>query len=90
MMILSFSQSQTNNFFIPENQATIIDSLNYLEHQDPNLALRLAFKVLDKYPIDTKDRTILKVYNVIGQIYLKKRTFNSSTSILYGSREREY
>ena len=72
MIISSSLQSQTNNFFTPENQATIIDSLNYLEHQDPNLALRLAFNILDKYPIDTKDRTILKVYNVIGQIYLKK------------------
>ena len=72
VIISSSLQSQTNNFFTPENQATIIDSLNYLEHQDPNLALRLAFKILDKYPIATKDRTILKVYNIIGQIYLKK------------------
>ncbi len=71
-MISSSIHSQINNFITPENQSTIIDSLNYLEHQDPNLALRLAFKVLDKYPIETKDRTILKVYNVIGQIYLKK------------------
>ena len=72
VIISSLLKSQVTNFFIPENQTTIIDSLNYLEIQDPNLALRLAFKVLDKYPIDTKDKTILKVYNVIGQIYLKK------------------
>ena len=72
MIISSLSQPQETDFFIPENQTTIIDSLNHLEIQDPNLALRLAFKVLDKYPIDTKDKTILKVYNVIGQIYLKK------------------
>ena len=71
-MISSLSQSQEIDFFIPENQTTIIDSLNHLEIQDPNLALRLAFKVLDKYPINTKDKTILKVYNVLGQIYLKK------------------
>ena len=72
MIVSSFSKGQETNFISPENQTTIIDSLNYLEVQDPNLALRLAFKVLDKYPINTKDRTILKVYNVIGQIYLKK------------------
>ena len=72
VMISSSLHSQINNFFTPENHATIVDSLNNLENQDPNLALRLAFKVLDKYPIETKDRTILKVYNVIGQIFLKK------------------
>ena len=66
--------SQENQYFVPENKGVIIDSLNKIKYSNPELALRFAFKTLEKYPINTDDKTVLGIYNTIGEIFLKKVT----------------
>ncbi len=72
VILYSKPQSQINEFFLPINESTIIDSLRSMRNENPDLALRFAFNIIDKFPIGTKDNTILRVNNIIGQIYLKK------------------
>ena len=68
VILYSKPQSQINEFFLPINESTIIDSLRSMRNENPDLALRFAFNIIDKFPIGTKDNTILRVNNIIGQI----------------------
>ena len=80
--------SQENQYFVPENKGVIIDSLNKIKYSNPELALRFAFKTLEKYPINTDDKTVLGIYNTIGEIFLKKgNTIQALEYLIEADRE---
>ena len=66
------SYSQVNEFYIPKNSTVIIDSLQKIKYNKPEIALRFAYQILERYPLNINDKTIQSVYNIIGEIFVKK------------------
>ena len=87
-LLLRIIDAQENQYFTPKNKDIIIDSLNKIKYSNPELALRFAFQTLEKYPIHTNDKTVLDIYNTIGEIFLKKgNTIQALEYLIEADRE---
>ncbi len=88
--IYNESTSQVDEFFVNKNSSVIIDSLQSIKYTNPELALRFAYQILERFPFNKNDKTISSVYNIIGEIFVKKgRTMQALEYFIEADRERK-